>query len=71
MTVLFWKKVAAAFLWAFLPVFAGGVLPVWDAIVAGDWETSSALFLALISGSVTAGLRAAQALFSHWESPIE
>lgn len=70
-TALFWRKVVASFFWAFLVVFVGGVLPVWDSIVAGDWETTKAALLALVAAAGTSAFRAAQALFTSWESDIE
>lgn len=66
---LFWKKVGLSFVRAFVPFFILGILPVWDSIVAGDWDAGKAALLALIGAAVTAGIRAAQALFTTAETP--
>lgn len=68
LTKLFWKKVGLSFIRAFIPTFLFGVLPVWNSIVQGDWTVAKAAFLALIAASVTAGFRAAQAMYTTLES---
>lgn len=68
-TSLFWRKVGLSFLRAFVPFFILGVIPLWDEVVAGDWNTARAALIALIGASVTAGIRALQALFTTLETP--
>lgn len=67
-TTFFWKKVALSFVRAFVPFFVLGILPVWDSIVAGDWDVAGAAVIALIGAAVTAGVRAVQALFTNLET---
>jgi len=69
MGLLFWKKVGLSFLRAFVVFFVLGVIPLWDQIVAGDWDAGKAALIALVGGAGTAGLRAIQALFTTFESP--
>lgn len=70
---LFVRKVAAAFAAAFLTTFALGVSQVGTVIVNDDgvvdWTAGRSALWALIVGSIVAGLRAAQALFTNWETP--
>jgi hypothetical protein len=67
-TPYFWKKCGLSFARAFIPAFILGVLPVWDAVAAGDWNAGKAALLALITGAGTAGIRALQALFTNLET---
>lgn len=71
LTPFFWKKVGLSFVRAFVPFFILGVIPVWDSIAAGDWNAAKAALIALIGAAVTAGLRAAQALFTTLETDEE
>lgn len=68
LTPLFWKRVGLSFVRAFIPVFILGVIPLWDQIVAGDWDAGKSALIALISGAVTAGIRAAQIFFTTVET---
>lgn len=65
----FWKKVGLDFARTFVPTFILGVLPVWDAIVSGDWDAGKAAGLAAVAAAGSAGIRAVQARFTTLESP--
>lgn len=67
-TPLFWKRVGLSFARAFIPFLILGLVGAWDSFVTGDVEAGKAAVIALISGAVTAGLRAIQALFTTLET---
>jgi predicted ABC-type exoprotein transport system permease subunit len=69
MTPLFFKKVGLSFARTFLIVFVLGLIPVWDNVVNWDPNASKAALLAVIAAAGTAGIRAAQALFTTLETP--
>lgn len=70
-TPLFWKKVGLEFARTFVVVFILGAATVTDQVVGGDWNAGKSALIALIAAAVTAGLRAAQALFTQLETPPE
>lgn len=71
MNKYFWKKVGLSFLRTFVIVFILGVIPLWDQIVAGDWDAAKSALLALVAAAGTASLRAIQALFTNLETDAE
>ena len=68
-TGLFWKKVLLSFARAFVPFFVLGLAGAWDSFVTGDLAAGKSAVIALVTGAITAGLRAAQALFTNLETP--
>jgi hypothetical protein len=71
---LFWRKVAAAFVRAFMITFFAGATGLIDSIsggVSGETDFSIALsgLTALTLASIAAAVRAAQALFTTIETP--
>lgn len=70
-TLLFWKKVGLSFARAFVPTLILGLAGVFDHVADGDLDGGKAALVALIVAAITAGLRAAQALFTQLETPPE
>jgi hypothetical protein len=70
-TNLFWRKVGLDFARTFVATFLVAVLPVWEAIAAGDWNAGKAAGLAAVASAVSASIRAAQARFTQLETPTE
>lgn len=74
---LFVKKVAAAFGLTFLASFTLGISNVWQTVDPDgdladlDWSAGGTALRSLLLASVVGGLRAAQALFTTWETPDE
>ena len=66
---LFWKKIALSFARAFVSFFVLGAVGAYNGFVTGDIHAGKAAVIALITGAVAAGLRAAQALFTTLETP--
>lgn len=68
MNKLFLKKVGLSFARAFLAVFIPGIFTVYDPLVKGDLGAVRSALIALAVASFAAVLRAAQALWTEWET---
>ena len=68
-TNLFWKRVGFDAARTFVAVFVLGILPVWDEIVAGDWDAAKAALVGVIAAAGSGVLRGLQAAFTNLETP--
>jgi hypothetical protein len=66
-TPVFWKKIGLSFARAFIATFVLGVGGAFDAVASGDTNAARSAAVALVVAGVTAGIRAAQALFTNLE----
>ena len=69
MSKLFLRKVALSFARSFLAFFVPGLAGAYNPFITGDVAASKAALIALVAGSITAGLRAAQIGLTTWETP--
>jgi hypothetical protein len=68
MEKLLLKKLLLAFVLGFAPPFLYGIIGVLDSIGEGDWDYSvlPSLFIGIISGALSAGIRFAIAELTDW-----